>query len=265
MKMRLAAAAVVCGFVLLMPVPAGAVNVLRGDRGSRNFYLTLDAHNDPRGLPEVLEVLRRHQVRATFFMTGYFLENFPESARAIKRQGHLAANHTWTHSRCYSAAVLRAELERTEQLYWRVTGTLMEKLWRAPYLQHVGRGWLVAAMYRQGYTHVDVTLGARDWVRVFDPGYLDNIRFLQAFRAGLDFRRFARMIVCGRSLAMVRAREPAYQGVIMLYHLGRFRPEGFDFIYSMEQVIVFLKRSGYRFRDCRDFLPGNGMQKPRRA
>lgn len=258
---RVAVAVIACG--LLLSLPLTAANVLRGDRNSRHFYLTLDAHNDPRGLPEVLEVLRRHQVRATFFITGYFLENFPESAREINRQGHLAANHTWTHSRSYSTAVLRAELERTEQLWWRLTGTRMEKLWRAPYLQHSGRSWLVSGMHREGYIHVDVTLGAKDWVRVFEPGYLDNARFLRAFQGGFDFRRFARMIVCGRSLGLVRGKEPAYQGVIMLYHLGRFRPEGLDFIFSMEQVILFLKRSGYEFRDCRDFLPGNNIPKRR--
>jgi hypothetical protein len=254
MKMRLVAAAVVCGFVLLMPLPAGAVNVLRGDRGTRNFYLTLDAHNDPRGLPEVLELLRRHQVRATFFMTGYFLENFPESARAIKRQGHLAANHTFTtaistarHTArgagTYGATVLAGDRHADGEA---LAGALPAAC---------GSGLAGGGHASAGVHPCRRDPRARDWVRVFDPGYLDNVRFLQAFRTGLDFRRFSRMIVCGRSLAMVRAREPAYQGVIMLYHLGRFRPEGFDFIYSMEQVIDFLKRSGYRFRDCRDFLP----------
>ena len=45
----------------------------------------------------ILEVLEKHNVKCTFFMTGYFLREFPEEARRIYEAGHEIANHSNTH------------------------------------------------------------------------------------------------------------------------------------------------------------------------
>lgn len=46
---------------------------------------------------QVLEVLEKHGVKATFFMTGYFLREFPEEAKAVYEAGHEIATHSNTH------------------------------------------------------------------------------------------------------------------------------------------------------------------------
>ena len=46
---------------------------------------------------EILEVLEKHNVKVTFFMTGYFLREFPEEAKAIYEAGHEVATHSNTH------------------------------------------------------------------------------------------------------------------------------------------------------------------------
>jgi len=68
-----------------------------GARGSRQIALTYDdGPNDPHTL-ELLEVLAKHDVKATFFMIGQFVRQRPEIARAVAAAGHEIGNHTFTH------------------------------------------------------------------------------------------------------------------------------------------------------------------------
>ena len=61
------------------------------------FALTYDdGPNDP-DTGRLLELLARHNVRATFFLIGRFVRQRPEIARAIAQAGHLIGNHTMTH------------------------------------------------------------------------------------------------------------------------------------------------------------------------
>lgn len=55
-----------------------------------------DGPNDPDTY-RLLEVLAKHNVRATFFMIGQFVRQRPEIARAVAAAGHLIGNHTMTH------------------------------------------------------------------------------------------------------------------------------------------------------------------------
>lgn len=57
----------------------------------------IDCGFEGRKTYKVLEVLEKHGVKATFFMTGYFLREFPEEAKAIYEAGHEIATHSNTH------------------------------------------------------------------------------------------------------------------------------------------------------------------------
>src|SRR5450755_1463993 len=84
----------------------------RGIRGSKQIALTFDdGPNDPHTL-ELLDVLAKHSVRATFFMIGRFVRQQPEIARAVAQAGHNIGNHTFTHPLLIfeSAARTRSEL-----------------------------------------------------------------------------------------------------------------------------------------------------------
>jgi peptidoglycan/xylan/chitin deacetylase (PgdA/CDA1 family) len=66
-------------------------------RASRQLALTYDdGPNDPHTL-RLLEVLARHDVRATFFMMGCFVEKRPDLAREVVKAGHVVGNHTFNH------------------------------------------------------------------------------------------------------------------------------------------------------------------------
>ena len=65
--------------------------------GTKKIALTYDdGPNDPHTL-QLLEVLARHNVRATFFMIGRHVRQKPEVAREVAKAGHAIGNHTMTH------------------------------------------------------------------------------------------------------------------------------------------------------------------------
>ena len=66
-------------------------------RGSKQLALTYDdGPNDPHTL-RLLEVLARHDVRATFFLIGRYVQQRPDIVRALVNAGHVVGNHTFTH------------------------------------------------------------------------------------------------------------------------------------------------------------------------
>ena len=66
-------------------------------RRSRKIALTFDdGPNDPY-TPKLLELLTRHNIKATFFMLGQYVQARPDLARMVAEAGHVIGNHTFSH------------------------------------------------------------------------------------------------------------------------------------------------------------------------
>jgi peptidoglycan-N-acetylglucosamine deacetylase len=59
--------------------------------------LTFDDGPHPEFTPRLLDILRRHGARGTFFMLGQSAQKYPEIVRRIAEAGHAIGNHTWDH------------------------------------------------------------------------------------------------------------------------------------------------------------------------
>ncbi|MGX1757065.1 polysaccharide deacetylase family protein [Streptomyces lydicus] len=100
----------------------------------REVFLTFDDGPHPFHTPHVLRILRRHGVRATFFVIGENAVEFPELLCDIADEGHAVGNHTWTHPQLTALppGAVRSELGRTSNLIEDILGTAPD-LARAPY------------------------------------------------------------------------------------------------------------------------------------
>jgi peptidoglycan/xylan/chitin deacetylase (PgdA/CDA1 family) len=108
-----AAAAVAAGYQSMAPTGQWYGRTFAGlPRGSRQIALTYDdGPNDPHTL-RLLEVLARHDVHATFFLIGRYVQQRPEIAREIVNAGHLVGNHTFMHP----LLIFKSETEIREEI-----------------------------------------------------------------------------------------------------------------------------------------------------
>jgi peptidoglycan/xylan/chitin deacetylase (PgdA/CDA1 family) len=86
-------------------------------RRSRKIALTFDdGPNDPYTL-QVLDILGRHNVKATFFMLGQYVQGRPDIARRVADTGHVIGNHTFSHPNLIflSATRVKKEIEDCER------------------------------------------------------------------------------------------------------------------------------------------------------
>src|SRR5262249_50715992 len=102
-----AAAASYAGYATMSPTSQFYGRTLTHGTDARQMALTFDdGPNDPHTL-HLLDVLARHQARATFFLIGKYIRLRPEIARAISDAGHLIGNHTFNHPNLIFASAAR--------------------------------------------------------------------------------------------------------------------------------------------------------------
>ncbi|MGW4466247.1 polysaccharide deacetylase family protein [Micromonospora sp. NPDC004704] len=143
--------------------------------------LTIDDGPHPEWTPRMLDLLARHQVRATFFLIGDRVREQPELARRVLAAGHTIGNHSMSHPQPFAALSpqrMRAEISRTQDEIVDATG-VRPRLFRAP-----GGNWsrdVLRASADLGLSAVDWTVNPSDWR---SPGVRRITRKLSRGRAG---------------------------------------------------------------------------------
>lgn len=122
-----------------------------------------DGPNEPY-TSEILNILKRENVTATFFMVGENVAYFPEVARRVADEGHAIGNHSLSHPdmRLDTKAKVKREIEDTEELIQKITGK-RTFLFRPPY--GADAPWVFHETEKMGYVIVKWSLSAHDWRR----------------------------------------------------------------------------------------------------
>lgn len=147
-----------------MPLPIHAqTEVYRSVKtDSMKIALTFDDGPHPILTQEILDILDRYGVQATFFMVGVNVINYPDAARAVIRAGHEVGNHTYshTHMKRLSRIEVEDELGRCED-------ALEELCEYRPHLFRPPEGAVNAYIENcsedNDYTLVLWSLDTRDW------------------------------------------------------------------------------------------------------
>jgi len=224
--------------------PAPALDLARASLGRREVLLTFDGGSNANSTPAILDILKAHRIHATMFLTGEFIQRYPELVRRIAEEGHTVGNHTFSHPHLTSysfngrqttlpgvtADFLRSQLSRAAGLYQLVTDRPMSAYWRAPFGEYNGTilRWGADAGWRHVYwsPHMDTL----DWVaNPTDPLFRTPAQIL----AGL--------------LRQARQGPSGMNGGIVLMHLGTEREGESRADTVLESLVRQLEGDGYGF------------------
>jgi peptidoglycan-N-acetylglucosamine deacetylase len=113
---------------------AAGTCVSRGGDDRMEIALTFDDGPQPPYTGQVLDILARYGVPATFFCTGMYAAAWPEYLVRMREEGHTVANHTWSHPFLFELTrpQLTAQLDRTNEAIAAATGAA-PTLFRPPY------------------------------------------------------------------------------------------------------------------------------------
>ncbi|MEZ3461942.1 MAG: polysaccharide deacetylase family protein [Lachnospiraceae bacterium] len=106
-----------------------------GDSTEKVIYLTFDAGYENGNTQPILDALKKHNVPATFFVVGHYLESAPELVKQMVADGHFVGNHTYHHldmSSIASRESFEKEMRDVEDLFREITGTELTHFYRPP-------------------------------------------------------------------------------------------------------------------------------------
>lgn len=138
--------------------------VYLGDTNQKVLYLTFDAGYENGCTAQILDVLKKHNVPAAFFLVGNYLEQNPDLVRRMVVEGHIVGNHTMHHpdmSKISDKSAFQKELQDLEKLYFDTTGQPMTKYYRPP--QGIYSEENLKMAQEMGYKTVFWSLAYVDW------------------------------------------------------------------------------------------------------
>ncbi len=153
------------------PVGTASVSQLKkydaayiGDTEEKVLYLTFDAGYENGCTEKILDILKKHDVKAAFFLVGNYIEKNADLVRRMVDEGHIVANHTMHHpdmSKISDKESFSKELCQLEGLFKATTGKEMPKYYRPP--QGVYSEDNLKMAQELGYKTVFWSLAYVDW------------------------------------------------------------------------------------------------------
>lgn len=135
-----------------------------GDTTQKKIYLTFDAGYENGSTAKILEILRKHDVPAAFFLVGNYIQKNADLVRQMVKDGHIVGNHTMHHpdmSKISDLSTFKKELEDLEKLFQETTGEQMQKFYRPP--QGIYSQSNLEMAKQLGYRTVFWSLAYVDW------------------------------------------------------------------------------------------------------
>ena len=145
------------------------------------IYLTFDEGGNITYVKEIVDILNKHNIDATFFFSRNYISNNPDLMKKIINSGHSIGNHTVNHLSMPSLATkdkfdsYYSELKETEIAFMQATGKPMEKLFRYPMGEYSNRTMNI--MKSMGYKSIFWSVAYKDWDADYNKEYsLNNMK-----------------------------------------------------------------------------------------
>lgn len=186
------------------------------------IYFTFDNGYEQGYTSKVLDVLKKHEVPATFFVTGHYVETAPELVKRMVDEGHIVGNHSYNHPdfTTMTKEEIKKELDMLEEAVAKVSNQKEMKYLRPP------RGTFNENTLKWtselGYIHVFWSLAFKDWETNKQRGW---------------------------EYAFQEITSQVHPGAIVLLHtVSKDNAEALD------KVITHLKEAGYQFKSLDDLI-----------
>lgn len=128
----------------------------------KELAVTFDAAWGCEDLDEILSILKKHKVKATFFMTGEWVEKYPEAVKKMREAGHDLGNHGDGHKHMNSLSMeqCQQEIQGAHEKVKELTGYEMT-LFRPPYGEY--NNTVIQAAELCGYYSIQWSIDSLDW------------------------------------------------------------------------------------------------------
>lgn len=143
-----------------------------GSDDEKVIYLTFDCGYENGNTEPILDALKKHDVQATFFVVGHFLETAPEMVKRMVEEGHTVGNHTYHHPDMPTISdqeAFRKELDDVAALFAEITGTELSSYYRPPQGKCNVENLRMAQ--EMGYHTIFWSLAYVDWDQDNQPGH----------------------------------------------------------------------------------------------
>ncbi|MHB8841295.1 MAG: polysaccharide deacetylase family protein [Candidatus Aquicultor sp.] len=156
------------------PIKLSAQEISRGPRDAKKVALTFDAGSASEPTREIIKALEDANVKATFFLTGKWVEENKDLAKKIADDGYPIGNHTYSHADLTKTSNngVAYELSKTEGIIQKTTGASTKPLFRTPYGARDSRVLRVAM--NSGYRSIYWTIDSLDWKSTMTADQVKN-------------------------------------------------------------------------------------------
>lgn len=142
------------------------VPIYKVDTPEKKIAITLDGFWGAERTPRLLEILKKHDVKITWFFGGPWLETYPDMAKKIAADGHEIENHSYTHAHFNSLSPnqIKSELEETSRIVHDLTGR-WPRYFRPPFGEYNNQ--VIQVCEGENYQVIQWSIDSLDWK---DPG-----------------------------------------------------------------------------------------------
>lgn len=208
-------------------------NIYNGEEGKRVF-LTFDDGPSKSVTPHILDILKKYNIKATFFVLGNRVNSNEELIQREYNEGHYIANHGYTHkySKIYSnVSEVLNEYNKTEEEIRRALGKedYSSNLFRFP-------GGSVGGEYDE------IKQKAIKEITKNNIAYLDW-NALSNDAAGADTKE--------KIVSNVKKTVGKKNNVVILMHDAPDKKLTYE---TLEEVILYLQEKGYKFKNMYDLM-----------
>ncbi|MCI8682340.1 MAG: delta-lactam-biosynthetic de-N-acetylase [Lachnospiraceae bacterium] len=139
------------------------------DTSEKVMYLTFDCGYENGNTPAILDALKKHKIKAAFFVVGNYLSTSPDLVKRMVEEGHIVGNHSYHHPDMTNMGKedFAKELGELETLYEQTVGSPMEKYYRPPQGKYSNNSLQIAK--DMGYQTIFWSLAYVDWDQNSQP------------------------------------------------------------------------------------------------